>query len=175
MSVLQVVYYPDERLRKISQSVDVIDDKIKKIVMDMAETMYATDGVGLAAIQVGIPYKIFICDIAPAKEQGKELFVFINPEIIEKNGSIVWNEGCLSLPGIREDVKRFSHVKISALNLEGKRFELEGDELLAVCIQHENDHLNGILFIDHLSRLKRKFVIADYKKHFKEYLDEQNR
>ena len=164
MSILSVVYYPDERLRQTSKPVEVIDDKIKKIVMDMAETMYAYEGVGLAAIQAGIPYRIFICDIAPVEEQGKQLFVFINPEFIEKKGNIVWNEGCLSLPGIREDVKRASHVKISALNLDGERFELEGDELLAVCMQHEFDHLNGVLFIDHLSRLKRKFAMANYKR-----------
>jgi peptide deformylase len=124
----------------------------------MAETMYAAPGVGLAATQVGIRKRLFIIDVATADEEPSDLRVFINPEIIETEGETTFNEGCLSFPGIREDIDRASRVKVRAQDRDGKPFELEADGLLAIAIQHENDHLDGKLMIDHLSVLRRRLV-----------------
>ena len=171
MATLEVVVFPDKRLREVSKPVEVIDDELVKLVNDMAETMYLNDGIGLAAIQVGVPIRLFICDIAPTDEQGQELMVFINPEIIERSGKLSGSEGCLSVPGLREEVKRSQYIVMKAINLEGEEFEVEASDLMAVCLQHELDHLNGVVFLDHLSAITRKFALIKYKKYLKE-LDE---
>jgi len=123
----------------------------------MAETMYAAPGVGLAATQIGEPHRVFLIDIA-GEDEPSDLRVFINPEILEKQGDQTWEEGCLSFPGVTEEIKRANRVKVRALDKEGKPFELEADGLLAVAIQHENDHLEGVLMVDHLGLLKKRIV-----------------
>jgi len=158
MSVLKILHYPDKRLRIPGKPVTEFNAELQTLIEDMAETMYYGNGVGLAAPQVGISLRLFIVDIANDEDSASDLRVFINPEIVEKNDELVWNEGCLSFPGIREDVIRAERVTVRAQNVQGERFELEADGLLSIAIQHENDHLDGILIIDHLSLLRRKLV-----------------
>ena len=134
------------------------DAELHALIDDMAETMYAAPGVGLAATQLGIPKRLFIIDVATEEDEPSDLRVFVNPEIVETDGDTTFNEGCLSFPGIREDVDRAERVKVRALDRDGKPFELEADGLLAIAIQHENDHLDGKLMIDHLSVLRRRLV-----------------
>lgn len=157
MAIREILKYPDPRLREVAQSVAVVDDEIRTLVEDMAETMYAAPGVGLAATQLGIPKRIFVIDIA-SEDEPSDLRVFINPEILETEGTLAWNEGCLSFPGVTEDIKRAEHVRVRALDANGKPFELEADGLLAVAVQHENDHLNGVLMIDKVNALKRRMM-----------------
>jgi peptide deformylase len=157
MALLEVLKYPDPKLREVALPVVAVDDSIRRIVSDMSETMYAAPGVGLAATQVGIPLRIFVIDVA-AEGEPSQLRVFINPEIIERVGKHLWKEGCLSFPGVAEDVKRAKQVKVSALDLDGKPFELEANDLLAVAIQHENDHLDGVLMIDQVSAFARRRI-----------------
>jgi peptide deformylase len=152
-----ILHYPDKRLREKGVRVPAITTEIQKLVDDMAETMYAAPGVGLAATQIGEKLQIFVIDVAEENEPS-DLRVFINPEILEKHDSIVWSEGCLSFPGINEDVERAAKVKVRALDREGKSFELEAEGLLAVAVQHEYDHLQGVLMIDHLGLLKKRLV-----------------
>lgn len=152
MAILQILHYPDPRLRQIAQPVDVIDDPVRRLVADMAETMYQAPGIGLAAIQVDVALRVVVIDIS---ELRNTLMVFINPEIIARDGVQVMEEGCLSVPGIYDEVERASHVRVRAQAPDGQSFELEADELLAVCIQHEIDHLDGKVFVDYLSRLKQ--------------------
>jgi peptide deformylase len=159
MAIREILRFPDKRLREHARPVEQFDAEIERVVDDMAETMYAGHGVGLAAPQVGLPLRVFLIDVANDEEDsGSDLRVFINPEIVSREGRIVWNEGCLSFPGVREDIERAERVKVRALDRTGKPFELESDGLLAVAIQHENDHLDGTLIIDHLSVLKRRLV-----------------
>lgn len=153
MSILNVLIYPDERLKIVAQPVEKVDDEVRQIVADMFETMYHEEGIGLAATQVNIHRRIITIDIEGTKEKQ---YVLINPEILESCGETGIEEGCLSLPGMRGFVPRKEKVKIKALNIEGVPFELEADGLLAICIQHEIDHLNGIVFADYLSPLKRQ-------------------
>ena len=157
MAIRTILQYPDPRLREVAEPVDQVDDEIRTLVEDMAETMYAAPGVGLAANQIGVNKRIFVIDIAD-EDEPSDLRVFINPEIIERDGQIVFNEGCLSFPGVSEEVKRAERVKVRALGADGKPFEVEADGLLAVAIQHETDHLNGVLMIDKLNALKRRLV-----------------
>jgi peptide deformylase len=157
MALLEILKYPDPRLREAARPVAVVDDSIRKIVSDMSETMYAAPGVGLAATQVGIPLRIFVIDVASEGEPS-QLMVFINPEILERAGKLLWKEGCLSFPGVAEDVKRAEHIKARALDLDGKPFELQADGLLAVAIQHETDHLDGVLMIDQVSAFARRRI-----------------
>ncbi len=152
MALLQILHYPDPRLHTRAQPVKMVDDAIRQLAADMAETMYAAPGIGLAASQVDRHVRLIVIDVSEDKSQ---LLTLINPELIEKSGECEGEEGCLSVPGIYETVARASHVKIRALNLEGKSVELEADELLAVCIQHEMDHLDGKVFVEYLSRLKQ--------------------
>ena len=152
-----ILHYPDERLRKKAVNVSEVSDDIRKLIDDMAETMYAAPGVGLAAPQIGESIRLFIIDIA-GEDDPSDLRVFVNPEIIHKAGTQIWCEGCLSFPGISEDVERADTVTVRALNEKGIEFELTADGLLAVAIQHENDHLEGKLMIDHLGLLKRRIV-----------------
>ena len=151
--ILEILKYPDKRLRTIAKPVENVSNEIKKQVKDMFETMYDAPGIGLAATQVNFHQRLIVIDVS---EECNEPLCLINPEIIEKNGEIEWEEGCLSVPNYYESVKRANEIKVSALNELGQSFEIEANEMLAVCIQHEMDHLNGILFVDHLSKLKQK-------------------
>ena len=151
--ILNILEYPDERLRTIAKPVVSVDETIKQQVRDMFETMYDAPGVGLAATQVNFHQRIIVIDISV---QRNEPICLINPEIIEKSGEIESEEGCLSVPDYYENVTRANDIKVQALNQHGETFELEASEMLSVCIQHEIDHLNGILFVDHLSKLKQK-------------------
>ena len=151
--ILNILKYPDKRLRTIAKPVVSVDETIKQPVKDMFETMYEAPGIGLAATQVNFHQRIIVIDVS---EQCNEPICLINPEIIEKSGEIQWEEGCLSVPDYYENVIRANDVKVQALNQHGETFELEASEMLSVCIQHEIDHLDGILFVDHLSKLKQK-------------------
>jgi len=151
--ILNILKYPDKRLRTIAKPVVSVDETIKQQVKDMFETMYKAPGIGLAATQVNFHQRIIVIDIS---DQCNEPICLINPEVIEKSGEIQWEEGCLSVPDYYENVIRANDIKVQALNQHGKTFELEASEMLSVCIQHEIDHLNGILFVDHLSKLKQK-------------------
>jgi peptide deformylase len=157
MALREILEYPDPRLREVGKPVQQVDDEIRTLCEDMAETMYAAPGVGLAATQIGVPLRIFVIDIA-AEDEPSDLRVFINPEIYEKDGVLTWNEGCLSFPGISEEIKRANHVRVRALDVNGKPFDLEAEGLLAVAIQHENDHLDGVLMIDKVSALKKRMM-----------------
>jgi peptide deformylase len=156
MSLLNILRYPDPRLHKVAKPVAVFDERLKKLAADMAETMYDAPGVGLAATQVDVHEQMIVIDTS---ETHDELRVFVNPEILwaseEKQR---YEEGCLSVPGIYDGVERAARVKVRAWNLEGKAFELEADGLLAVCIQHEMDHLKGKVFVEYLSPMKRNRI-----------------
>ena len=151
--ILNILKYPDKRLRTVAKPVVSVDETIKQQVKDMFETMYEAPGIGLAATQVNFHQRIIVIDIS---DQCNEPICLINPEVIEKSGEIQWEEGCLSVPDYYENITRANDIKVQALNQHGKTFELEASEMLSVCIQHEIDHLDGILFVDHLSKLKQK-------------------
>ena len=151
--ILDILKYPDKRLRTIAKTVVSVDETIKQQVKDMFETMYEAPGIGLAATQVNFHQRIIVIDVS---DQCNEPICLINPEVIEKSGEIQWEEGCLSVPDYYENVIRANDIKVQALNQHGETFELEASEMLSVCIQHEIDHLDGILFVDHLSKLKQK-------------------
>ena len=151
--ILNILKYPDKRLRTIAKPVVRVDKTIKQQIKDMFETMYEATGIGLAATQVNFHQRIIVIDVS---DQCNEPICLINPEIIEKSGEIQWEEGCLSVPDYYENVIRANDIKIQALDQHGEKFELEASEMLSVCIQHEIDHLDGILFVDHLSKLKQK-------------------
>ncbi len=152
MAILKILHYPDPRLRHIALPVDPVNDNVRRLVDDMAETMYQAPGIGLAAIQVERSLRVVVIDIS---EQRNALQVFINPEIIERDGVQVMEEGCLSVPGVYDEVERAQHIRVRALDRDGQPFELTAEGLLAVCIQHEIDHLDGKVFVDYLSRLKQ--------------------
>lgn len=153
-----ILFYPDKRLRTPGEEVEEFDAELHQLIDDMAETMYVAPGVGLAAPQIGLSKRLFIVDVATEEDEPSDLRVFINPEIIEAEGDTTFNEGCLSFPGIREEVDRAERIKVRAFDRDGKPFELEADGLLAIVIQHENDHLDGKLMIDRLSVLRRRLV-----------------
>jgi peptide deformylase len=155
--IREILEYPDARLREVAKPVTEVTPEIQTLVDDMAETMYAAPGCGLAATQLGVAQRIFVIDCA-GEDEPSALYAFINPEIIEKDGVQIWEEGCLSFPGVTEEIKRAETVKVKALDRNGKPFELAADGLLAVAIQHENDHLNGVLMIDKLSALKKRMM-----------------
>jgi len=155
VSILTILEFPDKRLRTVAKPVENVDDTIRKLVDDMLETMYEAKGVGLAATQVNVHKRVIVIDTSEDKDAP---LCLINPEIIEKDGVEESEEGCLSVPGFYETVQRAEHIKVRALNKNGESFELEAKELLAVCIQHEMDHLQGKLFVDYLSPLKRKRI-----------------
>jgi peptide deformylase len=152
MALLPILRFPDPRLKKVAALVTKIDDSIRKLVADMAETMYEAPGIGLAATQVDVHKRIVVIDVS---EDKSELQVFINPTLGQCEGSQVGEEGCLSVPGIYDKVERAERVSVTYLDLDGKQQTLEAEGLLAVCIQHEIDHLNGTVFVDHLSLLKQ--------------------
>ena len=157
MAIRSILHYPDPRLREKGAPIERITPEIQKLVDDMAETMYAAPGVGLAATQIGERHRVFLIDIA-AEDEPSNLHVFINPEIVKREGEACGPEGCLSFPGISEDIKRAAKVTVKALDRAGKPFELEAEGLLAVAIQHENDHLEGVLMIDRMGMLKKRIV-----------------
>jgi peptide deformylase len=158
----QILQYPDVRLRRKAEPVDEITDEIRALVDDMAETMYHAPGIGLAAIQVGAPVRAVVIDISEARDQ---LQIFINPEIVQSDGEQTMEEGCLSVPGIFEPVSRAGHVRVRARDRDGRSFEIDASGLLATCLQHEIDHLDGKVFVDYLSRLKQQRIRKKLEKH----------
>jgi peptide deformylase len=161
MASLNILRYPDVRLHKVAAPVTVFDDGLKKLVADMAETMYAAPGIGLAAIQVDVPKQIIVVDVS---ERRDSLVVLVNPEIVEATGVSDIEEGCLSVPGIYELVERAERVKVRAHDQNGNPFTLEAQGLLSVCIQHEMDHLKGKVFVEYLSQLKQQRIRAKLAK-----------
>jgi peptide deformylase len=155
MAIRTILHYPDPRLRQVALPVVTVDDEVRRLVDDMAETMYAAPGIGLAAVQINVAQRVVVIDIS---EKRKALQVFINPEIIEHDGKQVFEEGCLSVPGIYDEVERARHIRVRALDRNGQPFDLEAEALLATCIQHEIDHLDGKVFVDYLSRLKQSRI-----------------
>lgn len=164
MAIRTILRYPDKRLRVKAQPVAAVTDEVRALCDDMAETMYAAPGVGLAAPQIGVALRIFVIDIASGTEDPSQLHYFINPEIVRRAGETVWEEGCLSFPGIHEEIERAETVTVRATGLDGKPFELNADGLLAIAIQHENDHLEGTLMVDRVSLLRRRMIDRDMQK-----------
>jgi len=165
MSLLQILQYPDKRLHTVAKPIAKVDDEIRRLADDMAETMYAAPGIGLAATQVDRHVRLIVVDVS---EQKNALLVLINPEIVERDGEVMGEEGCLSVPGIYDKVTRAEHIRVRALNQEGQPFELETGGLLAICIQHEIDHLDGKVFVEYLSRLKQDRIKTKLLKHQRE-------
>ena len=161
MPILNILRYPDARLHKVAAPVTVFDEALKKLVADMADTMYAAPGIGLAATQVDVHKQVIVVDVS---ERRDSLVVLVNPEIVEATGESDIEEGCLSVPGIYELVQRAERVKVRAYDRNGKAFTLEAQGLLAVCIQHEMDHLQGKVFVEHLSQLKQQRIRAKLAK-----------
>jgi peptide deformylase len=164
MALRDIIILPDKRLRTVSKPVAKIGDDIRTLVADMFETMYDAPGIGLAAIQVGVPSRVVVMDLSK-RETEAEPKIFINPEITwSSEEKSPYEEGCLSIPDIHEDVERPARVKVKYLDLDGKPHEEDAEGLFATCIQHEVDHLNGVLFIDHISKLKRTRIIKKFAK-----------
>lgn len=155
MAILSILEFPDPRLRKTARRVSKVDDDLRRLIDDMFETMYAAPGIGLAATQVNIHRRLFIADVSADQT---EPYALINPEILEKDGVIVTEEGCLSVPGYYEEVERAEHIRVRFENRNGEQVEMEAKGLLAVCIQHEVDHLDGKLFVDYLSEARRQQI-----------------
>src|SRR5215210_4996321 len=173
MAKLPIVEVPDPRLRQISSPVETVDDEVRALIADMFETMYAAPGIGLAAVQVGVPKRILVIDLQEPEEEGGEPVrdprVFINPEILwHSDSEVPYTEGCLSVPEQYAEVMRPDKIRARWQDSAGKAYEEQIEGLLAVCLQHEMDHLNGVLFIDHLSRLKRDMVLKKLAKWRKE-------
>ena len=161
MSLLPILQYPDKRLRNKAKPVDTVDASIRELLDNMLETMYEDRGVGLAATQVNVAKRVIVMDVSETRNKP---ICLVNPEYIKKKGEILSQEGCLSFPGIYNEVRRAQWVHIKALDRNGKSFEIQSDEFLALCIQHEIDHLEGILFVDHLSALKRRLALKKLEK-----------
>ena len=165
MTIRSILHYPDPRLRRQANPVPEVTDDTRRLVDDMAETMYDAPGIGLAAIQVNEPWRIIVIDISPTRDQ---LQVLINPEILSREGEQTLEEGCLSVPGIYEPVERAHSIRVRALNRDGQVFEIEAEGLLATCLQHEIDHLDGKVFVDYLSRLKQTRIRKKLEKRGRE-------
>ena len=161
MAIRSILQYPDERLHQIAEAVGEVTDEIRELVRDMAETMYAAPGIGLAATQINVHKRVIVIDVSETKDQ---LLVLIDPEITARSGTVTSEEGCLSVPGIYEPVERAERITVRALDREGQPFELEAEEMLGVCIQHEIDHLHGRVFVEYLSRLKQVRIRAKFRK-----------
>jgi peptide deformylase len=157
MAIRTILHYPDARLREPGKRVPAVTPEIRQLIEDMSETMYAAPGVGLAATQVGETWQIFVVDCASEGEKS-DLRAFVNPEILSREGALVFEEGCLSFPGAREEIERAEKVRVRALDAAGRPFELEAEGLLAIAIQHEYDHLQGVLMIDKLGPLKKRLL-----------------
>jgi peptide deformylase len=165
MAILEILHYPDPRLRNEAKPVTEVDAEIQQLVKDMFETMYDAPGIGLASIQVNVPKRVIVVDVS---EEHDQPLCFINPEIIETEGEETMDEGCLSVPGFYETVQRAEKIRVRALNEKGEQFEMDADGLLAVCIQHEIDHLDGKLFVDYISPLKRNRIRKKLEKDAKQ-------
>ena len=167
----EIVIYPDPVLRKKAREVKSIDDRVARLAAEMAETMYAAPGIGLAAPQVGVSERVILVDVTGPER--KELITLVNPVIVEKEGTVIFEEGCLSLPEVREKVERAARVLVRGYDLDEREREIEAEGLLAIALQHEIDHLNGVLFIDYLSRLKRDMIERKFRKWKREILKER--
>jgi len=165
MALLSILRYPDKRLHTPAEPVQSVNDEIRGLIEDMADTMYAAPGVGLAATQVDVHKQIIVIDVSEAHDN---LLVLVNPEILERRGTSELEDGCLSVPGIYEKISRAKWIRVAALNRDGERFEIEADGLLSVCIQHEMDHLKGIVFVEYLSRLKQMRILSRLRKQEKQ-------
>ena len=161
MALLNILHYPDERLHTVARPVDVVDDALRRLIDDMAETMYAAHGIGLAATQIDYHRRLVVIDLS---EEHDDLLVLINPVITRKAGETVYEEGCLSVPGIYDKVTRAETVTVEALDRNGQPFSLDAEGLLAICIQHEIDHLDGKVFVEHLSQMKQSRIKQKLKK-----------
>jgi peptide deformylase len=161
MEKLDIVLYPEAGLREVCAPIAEMNDSLDKLIDDMLYTMYDAPGIGLAAPQVAVQQRLIVMDVS---EKGDQPIVLINPEVVRSAGKIMWEEGCLSMPGIYATIKRPSDILVRGMNRDGKHVEFEAEELLAVCIQHEIDHLDGKMFIDHLSRLKRTRAMQQFRK-----------
>ncbi len=170
--VRDIVIWPDPILKQPSVPVDRVDDGVRRLLDDMSETMYAADGVGLAAVQIGALKRCIVIDTSP-RQEGQKLLHLVNPVIVRAEGDTIYTEGCLSIPGEAEDVDRFAKVWVRALDYSGKEFEVEAEELLAIALQHEHDHLEGMVFVDHLSSLKRELIRRRMKKLKAEHASEK--
>ncbi len=164
MTIRNIIVAPDPRLKVISKPVDAVTDEMRALMDDMLETMYDAPGIGLAAVQIGVPLRIIVMDLAREDEEPQPLYL-VNPEIIEASGDLVpYDEGCLSVPDFYETVERPGHVTLRYLDYQGEIREMKADEMLATCVQHEMDHLEGILFVDHLTRLRRSMILRKLTK-----------
>lgn len=163
MAVLEILKYPHPALKKRCKEVDRIDGEVKKLIEDMTETMYQANGVGLAACQVGVPRRIIVVDVSPIDSQ-QSFFAMINPEVITEEGEIDHEEGCLSVPDCFEKLRRREKIRVRGISPEGKEMEVAGEGILAIALQHEIDHINGILILDRISRLKREIYRDKLKK-----------
>ena len=166
MSLLPILHFPDPRLHLKAEVVTKFDDNLRKLVADMAETMYENIGIGLAAVQVNVQKKVIVMDLSGSDEP-KKLLAFINPQILTKSGEVVGEEGCLSVPGIYESVKRAEFISLKYQDIQGNEHTLECDGLMSICLQHEIDHLEGKVFVEYLSGLKQNFIKKKMKKIFK--------
>lgn len=164
MAIRTILHYPDKRLRNPGKPVEDFGPELQTLIDDMAETMYAAPGVGLAAPQIGEPLQLFIIDVASGDDEPSDLKVFINPKIEKKDGEVLFEEGCLSFPGVHEEIKRAERVVVTAKDRHGEEFSLEADGLLAIAVQHENDHIHGRLMIDHMGLLRRRIVHRQMQK-----------
>lgn len=171
MSVREIKIYPDKILRQEAREIENIDSSINDLARDMLETMYKAPGIGLAANQVGVDLRLIVVDVAPREDRGKNPIILVNPVIVEREGEIVWEEGCLSVPGMNAEVERNYRVLVKGFDLNEREVTIEGEELLAVVLQHEIDHLNGVLYFDQLSRLKKEFFLKSYRKYLREHVD----
>jgi len=172
MAILDILHFPDARLRNVAKPVTQVDDKVRQLIDDMFETMYQAPGIGLAAIQVDEPRRVIVIDISEDRSQALAL---VNPEILARDGEEQMDEGCLSVPGVYETVQRAERVRVRALDREGNAFEMDADGLLAVCIQHEIDHLDGKLFVDYLSSLKRQRIRKKLEKESRQSGEKQQK
>lgn len=161
MALLNILHFPDPRLRRVADPVEMVDDAMRELIDNMFETMYDAPGIGLAAPQIGVAKRLMVIDVS---DENNEPLAFINPEIISVDGEKSYDEGCLSVPGYYESVTRPDVVRVRALDRNGDEFEMDADDLLAVCIQHEIDHLDGKLFVDHISNLKRQRIKRQLEK-----------
>jgi peptide deformylase len=173
MALREVLKFPDKRLREVSKPITEVTEEIRALAQDMLDVMYDEPGIGLAAPQVGEQVRLIVVDTEWTEEEGeKNPLVLVNPEIVERHGRLMWTEGCLSVPDFTADVERDARVKLVAQGLDGESLTIEAEELRAVCFQHEIDHLDGVLFIDHISRLKREMYARKRKKLLRQELEE---
>jgi peptide deformylase len=166
MAILEIVVYPDDRLHNKSEPVESVNDTVRKLIDDMAETMYVAPGIGLAANQVGVNQRVIVIDVEYS-DGPPNLIALVNPEIVEREGEITWEEGCLSFPEVHEEILRSQRLKVKALDRKGEPFDIDAEGLLAVALQHEIDHLDGVLLIDRVSFLKRRMIhrqLVKYKR-----------